>query len=458
MNNQTEPAQGKISFTEKAAYGLGDVGFNFYWANISAFLLIFYTDVFGISAAAAGTMMLVTKIIDAFTDPVMGAIADRTRTRMGKFRPYILWMALPMAAAGVLTYSTPDISEGGKLIWAYATYSLMMLVYTSLNIPYSALSGVMTADSQQRTTLISFRFIGGFTGGILVTYLTPKLVPWLGQGDEVLGWQLTMLIFGIAAAVMFVITFAFTRERIEPISNKQESVWQDIADLKDNRPWIVLFVLALVIMVCITMRAGSGVYYFKYYVERPDLVGEFLSSYMFALALGAASTPFMTRFMDKRNLMILLMTLAGILSICLYFVPADAIGMIFALNLAIGFVLGPKSPLAFSMYADTADYNEWRTGRRATAMTFSAATFSQKLGGALASAVIGWLLAMMGYVANEQQSDGSQTGILLLVSVIPGLFALGSAFVMRFYTLDNQQLAAIQRELQQRKAAAVSLS
>lgn len=453
MKTTITPAKGKISFTEKAAYGLGDVGFNFYWANISAFLLIFYTDVFGISAAAAGTMMLVTKIIDAFTDPLMGALADRTKTRMGKFRPYILWMALPMAAAGVLTYSTPDISEGGKLIWAYATYTLMMLVYTSLNIPYSALSGVMTADSQQRTTLISFRFIGGFTGGILVTYLTPKLVPLLGQGDEVLGWQLTMLVFGIAAALMFVTTFWFTRERIEPINTKQESVLQDIADLKNNKPWLVLFVLALVIMVCITMRAGSGVYYFKYYVERPDLVGEFLSSYMFALALGAASTPLMTRFMDKKNLMILLMSLAGVLSILMYFVPADAVGLIFALNLAIGFVLGPKSPLAFSMYADTADYNEWRTGRRATAMTFSAATFSQKLGGALASAVIGWLLAIMGYVANEQQSTGSQTGILLLVSVIPGLFALASAFVMRFYTLDNKQLAIIQLELQQRKAA-----
>ncbi|MDX3774290.1 MFS transporter [Chromatiaceae bacterium AAb-1] len=453
MNNNSTPADGKISFLEKAGYGLGDVGFNFYWANISVFLLIFYTDVFGISAAAAGTMMLITKIIDAFTDPIMGAVADRTKSRFGKFRPYILWMALPMAAAGVLTYSTPDLDQTGKLIWAYATYSLMMLIYTAINIPYSALSGVITSNSQQRTTLVSFRFIGGFTGGILVAYLTPKLVPWLGQGDDILGWQLTMLVFGIAAALMFLITFSTTRERVTPVSEQQGSVWRDITDLKDNRPWLVLFALALIIMITITMRAGSGVYYFKYYVERPDLVGEFLSSYMFALALGAAATPLMTRFIDKRRLMILLMSLAGVLSISLFWVPSDEIWLIFGINLAIGFVLGPKSPLAFSMYADTADYNEWRTGRRATAMTFSAATFSQKLGGALASATIGWILALLGYVANEQQSEGSQLGILLLISVIPGVIALLSAFVMRFYTLDNQQLAKIQLELQQRKAA-----
>ncbi|MDP5141276.1 MFS transporter [Rheinheimera baltica] len=445
-----------VRLREKIGYGLGDMGFNFYWANISAFLLIYYTDVFGISAAAAGTMMLVTKIVDAFTDPLMGAIADRTRSRFGKFRPYLLWLALPLAGAGVLTYSTPDLGETGKLVWAYGTYTLLMLVYTAINIPYSALSGVITNDSQQRTTLISYRFIGGFSGGILVTYLTPKLVPLLGQGDDVLGWQLTMLVFGIAAALMFFITFLTTKERIAPLSLQPNAVRQDLTDLKNNKPWLVLFALALIIMVTITMRAGSGVYYFKYYVMRPDLVGEFLSSYMLALALGAAVTPLMTRFIDKKRLMVLLMSLAGLLSISLYFVPADAVGVIFALNLAIGFVLGPKSPLAFSMYADTADYNEWCTGRRATAMTFAAATFSQKLGGAIASALIGWLLAAIGYVANEQQSSGSQTGIVLLISVIPGVIALLAAFVMRYYSLENQQLAKIQCDLQQRKAEAAS--
>ncbi|ROQ22445.1 MFS transporter [Gallaecimonas pentaromativorans] len=446
-NNAARP----MGFGEKVGYGLGDMGFNFYWANISAFLMIFYTDVFGITAAAAGTMMLVTKIVDAFTDPVMGAIADRTQSRFGKFRPYLLWLALPMAGAGVLTYSTPDLGDTGKLVWAYGTYTLMMLVYTIINIPYSALSGVMTANSQDRTTLISFRFIGGFSGGILVTYLTPKLVAWLGAGDSKLGWQLTMAVFGIAAACLFLVTFASTRERIQPIRREANSVLGDLNDLKGNKPWLVLFSLALIIMITITMRASTLVYYLKYYVGQPELTGEFLSSYMLALALGAAATPLLTRLMDKKKLMMLLMSLAGALSIAFFFLPKDAVGWMFALNIAIGLTLGPKSPLAFSMYADTADYNEWRTGRRATAMTFSAATFSQKLGGAMASALIGWVLASIGYVANSAQSGAAQLGIVLLMSVIPGAFALLAALVMRFYPLDNQTLAKVHRELAQRQ-------
>lgn len=448
----TTPAPPRLRFGEKVGYGVGDIGFNFYWANISAFLLIFYTDVFGISAAAAGTMMLITKIIDAFTDPMMGAIADRTRSRFGKFRPYLLWLALPLAGAGVLTYTTPDLDADGKLLWAYGTYSLLMLIYTGINIPYSALSGVMTANSQDRTTLVSFRFIGGFSGGILVTYLTPKLVPFLGQGDDVLGWQLTMGLFGLAAALLFLCTFASSRERIQPVSSAPVPVWQDIRDLAANKPWLVLFCLALVIMITITMRASSAVYYFKYYLQQPQLIGEFLSSYMLALALGAASTPLMTRVLDKKTLMMLLMSLAGLLSLALYFVPPDNIALVFALNLAIGFVLGPKSPLAFSMYADTADYNEWRTGRRATAMTFSAATFSQKLGGALASATIGWVLALLGYVANAEQNAGSQQGILWLMSVIPGVVALLAAGVMWFYPLSEAQVSALQQVLAARRA------
>ncbi|OBP15699.1 cation transporter [Rheinheimera sp. SA_1] len=445
-----------LRWREKISYGLGDMGFNFYWANISAFLLIYYTDVFGISAAAAGTMMLITKIIDAITDPLMGAIADRTQSRFGKFRPYLLWMALPLAGAGVLTYSTPDLSENGKLLWAYGTYSLLMLCYTAINIPYSALSGVMTGDSQQRTQLVSLRFIGGFSGGIVVTYLTPKLVVWLGQGNEALGWQLTMGCFGIAAALMFLITFANCRERVQPIAAKPAAVSQDLKDLMHNKAWLVLFALALIIMVTITMRASSAVYYLKYYLQRPDLVGEFLSSYMLALALGAACTPLMTKFLDKKPLLMLLMTLVGLLSISLYFVPADAVSLIFGLNLLIGFLLGPKSPLAFSMYADTADDNEYRTGRRATAMTFAAATFSQKLGGALASAMIGWLLAAIGYVANAEQSAGSQQGILWLMTIIPGVIALLAAWVMRFYPLTEARLSEIQQQLQVQKAAAVA--
>ncbi|MDH5835709.1 MFS transporter [Luteimonas kalidii] len=447
-------AKARLPMREKLGYGLGDFGFNLYWANISAFLLIFYTDVMGLAAAAVGTMMLVTKIVDAVTDPLIGALADRTRTRWGRFRPYLLWGAVPMAITGVLTWTVPDLDPDGRLLWAYASFTLMMLAYTVLSMPYSALSGVITADTQQRTTLISFRFIAAFAGTTLVNWLTLDLVAWLGRGDEALGWQLTLGLYGVIAAATFATVFLTTRERIAPPPQQRSAVRQDIADLLRNRPWLVLFVLALVIMVTIVMRSGSLVYFLKYHIGRPELTGTFLGVYSVALAVGAASTPLLTRLMDKRSLLMWLMAGVGVLSCAMYFVPPDAVWTLFAINTAIGLLLGPKSPLAFSMYADCADYTEWKTGRRATAMTFAAATFSQKLGGALASAAIAWMLAAMGYVANEAQSDASRQGIALLLTVIPGVVALLAAWLVSAYPLDDAALARVQDDLQSRRDAA----
>jgi GPH family glycoside/pentoside/hexuronide:cation symporter len=450
--NQRAAADGaRLPLREKISYGIGDFGFNLYWANISAFLLIFYTDVMGLAAGAVGTMMLVTKLVDAAADPLMGAIADRTRTRWGRFRPYLLYAAVPLAITGVLTWTVPDLDGGGRLLWAYATFTLMMFVYTVLSMPYSALSGVMTADSQQRTTLISFRFIAAFAGTTLVNWLTLDLVRWLGRGDEQLGWQLTMVLYGVVAIATFVAVFANTRERIEPPPQQRSTMRQDVLDLLGNKPWLVLFVLALVIMVTIVMRSGSLVYYLKYYVSRPELTGLFLGSYSVALAVGAALTPLLTRLMDKRRLMMGLMAGVGVISCAMYFVPKEQIWVTFALNTLVGLLLGPKSPLAFSMYADCADYTEWKTGRRATAMTFAAAAFSQKLGGAVASAAIAWMLAAMGYVANQAQSDASRLGIVLLLTVIPGVVALLAVWVMRAYPLDDAALARVEAELQARR-------
>ena len=441
----------RLPLREKISYGIGDFGFNLYWANISAFLLIFYTDVMGLAAGAVGTMMLVTKLADAVADPFMGAIADRTRTRWGRFRPYLLFAAVPLAITGVLTWTVPDLDGGGRLLWAYATFTLMMFVYTVLSMPYSALSGVMTADSQQRTTLISFRFIAAFAGTTLVNWLTLDLVRWLGRGDEQLGWQLTMALYGVVAIATFVAVFANTRERIEPPPQQRSTMRQDVLDLLGNKPWLVLFVLALVIMVTIVMRSGSLVYYLKYYVDRPELTGLFLGSYSVALAVGAALTPLLTRLMDKRRLMMGLMAGVGVISCAMYFVPKEQIWVMFALNTFVGLLLGPKSPLAFSMYADCADYTEWKTGRRATAMTFAAAAFSQKLGGAVASAAIAWMLAAMGYVANQAQSDASRLGIVLVLTVIPGVVALLAVWVMRAYPLDDAALARVEADLQARR-------
>ena len=448
----------KLSLKEKLGYACGDVASNFYWRVFDVFLFIFYTDVFGISAGAVGTMMLVTRLIDAFSDPLMGALADRTETRFGKFRPYLLWGIIPLAAAGVLTFTVPDLNETNKLIWAYLTYIFMMLAYTFINIPYGALLGVITGDSQQRTTLTSFRFIGAFTGGSIVAYLTPELVGYLGQGDEALGWQLTMAIYGAVAALLFFISFSTTKERIKPPVGQNTAISQDIKDLTKNKPWLVLFTLALIIMMTITLRGSTGTFYFKYYVEQESLIGSFSMAYMLSLMCGAAITPLLTKFIDKRSLLLILMGIVTVLSVVFYFVPKDQVALMFALQIAIGLALGPKSPLVFSMYADSADYSEWQTGRRATAMIFSAATFSQKLGGAFAGAMMGWLLASLGYVANQAQTGASEQGIVLLMTLIPAVFAFISMVVIWFYPLTEAKLAQVQRELAERKTASEHLA
>lgn len=440
-----------LALKEKIGYAMGDVASNFYWRVFDVFLFIFYTDVFGIPAAAVGTMMLVTRLIDAFSDPLMGAMADRTTTRFGKFRPYLLWGIIPIAAAGVLTFTVPDLDDSGKLVWAYCTYIFMMLAYTFINVPYGALMGVITGNTQQRTTLTSFRFIGAFSGGSLVAYMTPELVMYFGGGNEIVGWQLTMALYGAISAVLFIITFATTKERISPPAGQKTPILQDLKDLTNNKPWVVLFCLALIIMMTISLRGSTGTFYFKYYVGREDLIGAFAMAYMISLAIGAASTPLLTKFLDKRRLLLILMTLVTALSVIFYFVPKTSIPLMFGLQMAIGLCLGPKSPLVFSMYADTADYSEWRTGRRATAMIFSAAAFAQKLGGALAGAMIGWILATMGYVANQVQTGASEQGIVMLMTIIPGVFALISVFVIRFYPLDDTHLTHIQDELSARK-------
>jgi GPH family glycoside/pentoside/hexuronide:cation symporter len=443
----------RLPWREKLSYGIADMGFNFFWTNISTFLLIFYTDVFGLTAAAAASMMFIIKIINAFTDPMIGAASDRTRSRWGKFRPYLLWGALPLAGAAVLTYTTPDLSANGKMVWAYATYLLMMVCYTCINIPYNALSGVMSSDPQERSSINGLRFIFAFAGSTLVTAATPWLVKTLGGADAQRGWQLTMIVWGIAAAILFATTFVNTRERIAPAPGQKSDVMQDIRDLMKNGPWVVLFFLALIIMVTITLRSTTAAYYFKYYVGRPDLIASFVPAYMMAAAAGASLTPVMTRFVDKKKLMIILMSMTTVFSCAFFFIPKDQITLMYALQIATGFVLGPKSPLAFSMYADTADYNEWRTGRRATGMTFAAATFSQKLGTAVAVAVIGSIFTALGYVPNATQTAGSQQGIVWLMSFIPGAFAALAVVCMCFYHLDGKKLAQVQAELLARKAS-----
>ena len=534
----------KLSMFEKIGYGLGDAGFNFYWAIIGSYLLYFYTDIFGLAPAAAAWMFGLTRLIDALTDPAMGFIADRTQTRWGKFRPYLLFGALPMAGAAILTMSTPDLGDTGKLIWAYGTYSAMMLAYTVLSTPYSSLAGVLTADSNERNSIFGIRFFFAYFTGIIVGAATPDLAAWFGGGDEAKGWQLTMALYASVATILFWISFATTRERVQPPKAQQSSVGQDLMDLINNRPWLILFALAMIIMITIVLRGSSSAYYFKYFVERPDLMGLYIGLQMAAYAVGALSAPLLVRYIEKAKLLMVLMSIVGVLCIAYTFVPKpEANGVVtitvdeivtlsadkllgdshqtgdqyrwteddkifwifkdritldtglnatggqikltnaknkvisviktrtgpdgtvitdssdlpieiiimFILNILISLALGPKSPVTWSMYADAADFNEWKNGRRATAMTFSAATFSQKLGGTVASIAIASVLASIGYSANQVQTGASQTGIVMLQTLVPGLFAFVALIALKFYDLSDEKLRQIQLDLQERE-------
>lgn len=437
----------KLSWRERIGYGVGDTGFNFYWTNLSAFLLFFYTEVFGITAAIAGTMMMIVKCINAFTDAGLGAIADRTHTRYGKYRPFLIWGAVPLCLSAVLLYTTPNLGGQGKAVWAFATYLFMITCYTVVSIPYSALSGVITANPGERDKINSARFVGGYLGAALVTWGTQKLVKILGQGDDILGWQLTMLFWGIAASVLFVITFFNTRERVTAVATIQPRIMDDVKDLISNVPWITVFVLNLMVMVLLTLRTSTTLYYFKYYVGKPDFSAQFLPIFMLSAVAGAFTTPFFLRFFEKKTLLLLLMLATGFCSLAFYFVPPDGIVYMVILQVCIGFSLGVKPPLTFSMLADTADYNEWKRGRRATAMTFAAGVFSQKLGSVLATLVITAIFTALGYQANQTQTAESLQGIVFLMSVIPAALAFVSMIALLFYKLDKSTMTKIQADL-----------
>jgi GPH family glycoside/pentoside/hexuronide:cation symporter len=432
-------------------YAAGDFGFSFYWKVFEFYLLIFYTDSFGISPAQAGTMFLVTRVVDAALDPAMGMLADRTQTRWGKFRPYLLGAALPLTAAASLTFTTPGLDGAHKLLWAYGTYALTMIAYTAGNIPYGALLGVLTADPQKRTTLATLKIGGSNAAGTVVTWATLPLVARLGRGDGARGWQLTMLIYGAIALVMLVVAFASTRERVTPPRAQQTSVRRDLSDLVHNRPWVTLLVLGMILILAIAIRNGVGAYLFKYYARREDLVSWFNTSSSLAYLVGALATPLLTRRFAKKALFGGLMIAVAALSAALYFVPPTATWGLFALGTLISLVIGPKSALSWSMFADSADHSEWKTGRRATGLVFAAATFSIKAGAGVAQAVTGWLLSAFGYVPNQAQTPRALHGILLLATLVPAGLAVAAALVVRSYPLDAEQLASIHRELEARR-------
>jgi GPH family glycoside/pentoside/hexuronide:cation symporter len=591
----------KLSLKEKIGYGFGDAASSMFWKLFGMYLMFFYTDVFGITAAAAGLMMLITRVGDAFIDPLIGIMGDRTNTRWGKFRPYLLWIAIPFGIIGVLTFTTPELSASGKIIYAYVTYSLMMIIYSLINVPYASLMGVMTADGKERTTLATYRFIFAFGGSFLVLGLYQPLFDSFGtkvastfsndssvaadlspvnSGEKTYVWQgnpveheealndslifitakvitnspdafkmgvfnptngsyswfsfpqgvdtaglhrngatsdvqiklasiatrediaslkdLQLVVskpensdiavssmalkeinyrFGIQKAAMviaflavifFLLTFLWTKERVKPITEKT-SLSNDLKDLGKNGPWFILLGAGISTIFFNTIRDGAAIYYFIYYYKGQgsialgtELIVAISTIYLLlgqaANIVGVVLAKPVSDKIGKKNTFLIAMLGAAAFSLVFYFLDRTNITMIYIFQILISICAGTIFPLVWSMYADTADYSEWKNGRRATGLVFSAASMSQKIGASIGMFIVGWILALYGYKAGVEQTVVTQQGIRLMLSIFPAIGAFLAAFFIFIYPLKDSLLAKIEAELAERRKSPEKLN
>lgn len=574
-----------ISFFEKFGYGLGDLASNLYWMQFVFYLNYFYTDVFGLAPAVLATMLLVVRIWDSVNDPIVGVIADRTESRWGKFRPYLLWGAAPFAIIGVLTFTTPNMSPMHKLIYAYITYGLMVLIYTIVNIPYSSLMGVVSPNPKVRTSFSQMRFIMAFTGGLIVQAATlpliagfgsgntavinaelfgketivvteqgngssvlevtltspdhkapPAVVGWLGKSfgllneekegkyvrkktfyvnteayyqeaglpyqentekedfestdyvtsgfkqyqidlntvfpasderfadidlsaasvsiqviNEQKGFQRAIGVFAVSAAVLFLITFAATKERVHPPKVQETSIQKDILDLFTNVPWLILFALGIISLFHVCLRNGAIIYYFKYNVGNVKLASLFMFAGTLANLVSQFIVHLVEKIMGKKAGYVVLMTATTICTFLFYFIPVGNITLLFTTHVLINFFYGPTAALIWAMYTDSADYSEWRTGRRATGLVMSACTMAQKFGYTFGGSFAMVMLTWIGYQANAEQTPTALEGIRGMMSWISAIPLIIAIILMFVYPLSDKKLAQIEADLKERR-------
>ena len=454
----------KLSLKEKIGFSAGDAASNLFFQTFVLYLLFFYTDVFGLPSAVAGTMFLITRIWDAINDPIMGMIADRTNTRMGKFRPYILWLAIPFGVIGFFMFTTPGFGTTGNIIYAYVTYTLMMMIYTAINVPYSALMGVITPNSLERTELSSYRFVAAYVGLLIITSTTESLVEFFGKGDPQIGWQWTMGCFSLLAIILFFITYFTTKERVEPPKDQTTDFKKDGKDLFANMPWLLIAGATVFQLTYIVIRASTMPYFIKYYVQDHSInilgahielsVSYFLTSGAIATLIGAILTKWFAKLFDKKNTYGSFLAISAGSCFFFFFLKPDDIALIYAVNIFSSFFLGPVSVLQWAMYTDTADYGEWKFGRRATGLVMAASLFALKLGVAIGGAITGWVLAYYGFVANQTQTSDSLTGILVLMGIFTAVIGVVGATLIIFYPLNNKMMINIENDLTLRRQEA----
>lgn len=452
---------------EKIGYGFGDMSSSMFWKIFSYYLPFFYSNIFGLSLADAGVLMLVTRIWDAVSDPMMGVIADRTHTRWGKYRPYLLWVAAPFAIAGILLFTTPDFSPTGKLVWAYITYILMMTVYTGINVPYGAMLGVMTDDSNTKTVFSSYRMFFAYGGSFIALGAWEPLCNWFGSMgyDDTQCWQYAMIIIAGICFIGFLLCFSMTREHVKATPGK--SVGKDVKSLVHNAPWWILNGAALLSNSFNTVRGATAAYFFKDYISANAFLdfgafnvvlyaGLFLMVGEVCNMLGVALTvPISVRLGKKSTYMLSLVGLI-VLSVIFFFLPNTPAGwwLMLAFQVLISIFTGIISPLIWSMYADVADYAEHKDGTASTGLIFSSGSMAQKFGGAFAGWAVMALLAAFGYntAADAVQTPEALDGLRYLMSFIPAAIAALSILVLLIYPLNRTRMVAITSDLKERRA------
>lgn len=458
-----------IKLQEKIGYGLGDMASSMFWKLFTAYLMIFYTDVFGIPAAAVGTMFLLTRFWDAANDPIFGVLADRTNTPWGKFRPYMLWLCIPFGIIGVLTFVTPDMNMTGKIVYAYISYTLMMMVYSAINVPYASLLGVMSPNPSERNVLSTFRMTFAYIGSFVALFSFEPMIKYFNEskGYSVQeSWTMSAAVIAVMCIILFYGCFRLTKERVKPVKSENHFK-EDLHDLLRNKPWWILLGAGIAVLIFNSVRDGAAVYYFKYFVgeenvSAPVLFGFAVSPHLALSALylsvgqianivGVVLAAPVSNVIGKKKTFMASMLIATVLSLVFYQFDKSQLEMIFLFQILISVCAGSVFPMLWSMYADCADYSELKTGNRATGLIFSSSSMSQKLGWTLGSALTGWLLAYFGFVANQEQSAETIDGIKMFLSILPAIGAFLSIIFIIFYPLNEERVSSITKELKERR-------
>ena len=437
-----------LTIRQKMGYGLGDLASNIVFQIAANFMLFYYTDVVGIAAGAAGTMMLAVRILDAFTDPLMGAVADRTRTRWGVYRPYLIWMAIPYGILAILTFSVPETTDKGKLLYAYITYSLLMIAYTAINIPYSALGGVLSEDSRDRSSVQAWRFVGAMAGNFLILGVLLTLVDYFGGDDKAKGFQYGVTTMAFLAVICFVLCFLSTKEKIEPPKQVVKTgIVEDALSLFRNDQFLIIAGIAVFLLILVGVRSAVGPHYVKYYLGKEELTSFYLTSGAVASLIGALFTDFASKIAAKKKLFLYSSLGVAIFHFALFFVPGEAFYVSFTFFVLANFCQMIMTPLMFAMVADTVDYGALKTGKKIMGMTFSGHLLAIKAGFALGAGIAGWVLGAYGFEANVEQSESGMMGIMMSFAMIPAICGAVVVVFVLFYKLTESKLDEIHEKL-----------